>query len=592
MQGLSRTVGCTIVLTLLSSTVAAFSDYAGAASQSLGVVADEYLGTPCLDTWGSCAGEAARGECAANPGFMLSRCPASCGTCDDVDFRTFRNMVEALLYSARNAARATNVSSSIAVASLEYVADHLGDVDETRRKAALRAAAALVATAAERAAASEEIVPSPLLTGGLPPASLLEHLAMRGTKAQKHPAVGFGTWQLSGDALIQALKWAIAAGTRHIDTAEAYHNEKDVGVAIAAVTAPPNGVSREVLFITTKVAEASFNNARRAIDTSLRNLNVEYIDCILLHGPGANGAVRAAAWRELERAHNEGLVRAIGVSNFDVRQLNELEAIAVVPIAVVQNELDPLHHRAQEAVLDWCEKRGVIFVAYSSLAKWPFALASLNDAHVAAAARSIGAAPSDIILRWALQLRVGTVAVIPKATSRDHVAANAPPSLLATPLPTGVFDFISTLASLARSPWNRGAGEYIRSGGDAALRGNSVDAASVTALPAALAAAFAPPARASDGRVQVTLTNPRGAPAVSLFWLPPALRDNEIARCDAMGCAGGVEQGVVNGGESRQVETWVGHRFWTASGGVVHIIASVRTYTLGAAATEEAEEEL
>jgi hypothetical protein len=79
---------------------------------------------------------------------------------------------------------------------------------------------------------------------------------------------------------------------------------------------------------------------------------------------------------------------------------------------------------------------------------------------------------------------------------------------------------------------------------------------------------------------------------VSLFWLPPALRDNEIARCDAIGCAGGVEQGVVNGGESRQVETWVGHRFWTASGGVVHIIASVRTYTLGAAATEEAEEEL
>ena len=561
-----------VVIHSLGSFRGAFD---AAAAQSHAQLRD-WTNAPCVDDWDRCETEAARGECAANPGFMHASCKSSCARCDIVDARTMQSYVEVALYAARN------TGSAAATSAMEFLASQTDSIDPSSRKNTLRAALTILddgkSTLRSLSAAESAVV-----GGGGGQSTIAASLPLRAApNSASIPAVGFGTWKLEGSVCEEAVVHAIAEGYRHLDTAQVYGNEAALGSAVKA-----SGVARAELFITTKLAEASFSDARAAIERSLEQLDTPYVDLLLLHGPGASAAVRLTAWRALERAYAEGLAKAIGVSNFNVAQLEELARSAVVGVAVVQNLLDPYHSgESARLVIEYCAQNKIVFVAYSTLDAWPFALRALDDAHVAAVATEAAVPPSVALLRWALQLAPGVIAVIPKASSHGHIRENSPSAVLAAPLSADALATISSLAVLSRSPWNAPPrGVYARG-----LLPASTSVPSSFAEGDAIAqlrAAFAAPATTAttlEGGVTVRFISPPGA-RFELFWLPASVVDA------ADFAASGVAQGTVEGSSGTVINTFVGHRFWYRRGGdaqsgsegsgVVTIVAGALRYALG-----------
>ena len=262
--------------------------------------------------------------------------------------------------------------------------------------------------------------------GGEPPLGGVRDLAHGGRPL---PRLGLGTFGLRGARAGEAVASALECGYRHVDTASAYRNEAAVGAAVAA-----SGVPREEVFVTTKVSprQAGFDAAARAVEESLKALGLARADLVLVHWPGASGVAHADArrnrelregtWRALERARAQGQCGAIGVSNFGVRHLEELWALAATPPCVNQVEIHPEFQ--QQEVRDWCAERGVVTVAYSSLGRGEL----LADPVVRAVAASASArappaaTPAAVLLRWALQ---SGLAVIPKSACPDRVRENA-----------------------------------------------------------------------------------------------------------------------------------------------------------------------
>jgi methylglyoxal/glyoxal reductase len=177
------------------------------------------------------------------------------------------------------------------------------------------------------------------------------------------PRFGLGVYQSgSGRTTEDAVRWALEAGYRHVDTASMYRNETEVGTAIRrAIDA--GLVRREDVFVTTKLwnSDHGYDEALRAFDASFRRLGLDYIDLFLLHWPVPQR--RRHSWRALERIVGEGRCRAIGVSNYMVRHLEELLGHAAIPPAVNQIELHPWCQ--QREVDAWCKAHGVAVVAYS-----------------------------------------------------------------------------------------------------------------------------------------------------------------------------------------------------------------------------------
>ena len=238
------------------------------------------------------------------------------------------------------------------------------------------------------------------------------------------PQIGLGVWQATGGAEERAVEAALGLGYRHVDTAAAYNNEEGVGRGIAAA-----GVPRAELFVTTKV----FNDrirAREARDSaleSLERLGLDYVDLLLLHWP-VDGGVEA--WRALERLHDEGLARAIGVSNYMPEHLDEL--LAATDVAPANNQIE-FHPRNQQTdVLAYCAERDITVTAWSPLMQGHFrdepALAEIGEAH--------GKSAAQVLLRWDLQRGVVT---IPKSTHPGRIAENL-----------DVLDFALTPAEMAR----------------------------------------------------------------------------------------------------------------------------------------------
>ena len=171
------------------------------------------------------------------------------------------------------------------------------------------------------------------------------------------PVIGFGTFMLSGEICENAVASAIKVGYRMIDTAEAYGNEAAVGNGIVK-----SGIDRNELFLVTKVNYKSYENTRAAVEQSLKNLQTDYIDLLLLHWPFAN---YYAAWRELEQLYTEGKIRAIGVSNFEPAQLVDLIAYNKVAPVVNQIETNLYCQRTEER--KWLDKKNVAHMAYAPL---------------------------------------------------------------------------------------------------------------------------------------------------------------------------------------------------------------------------------
>ncbi|HUH83113.1 MAG TPA: aldo/keto reductase [Stellaceae bacterium] len=228
------------------------------------------------------------------------------------------------------------------------------------------------------------------------------------------PRLGLGVYQ-SGRATENAVGWALEAGYRHVDTAAMYGNEAEVGAALRRAIAA-GVVRREDVFVTTKLwnSDHGYDKALRAFDASFRRLGLDRIDLFLLHWPVPEG--RLDSWRALERILGEGRCRAIGVSNYMVRHLEELLNHAKIPPAVNQIELHPWCQ--QRDVVAFCAAHDIAIVAYSPLTKGVL----LGDRRLAAVARKAQRTPAQVLLRWCLQKRFVT---IPKSAKREHIIENA-----------------------------------------------------------------------------------------------------------------------------------------------------------------------
>ncbi|KAI0029939.1 Aldo keto reductase [Vararia minispora EC-137] len=254
------------------------------------------------------------------------------------------------------------------------------------------------------------------------------------------PQIGLGTW-LSGIGEVEsAVQWAVEAGYRHIDCARIYHNQHEVGAALRRVV--PSIVKREELFITSKL----WNNAHhpddveRALDETLEQLGLEYLDLYLIHWPVAfrPGAelvplrtdIRAAdiaydlpladTWRAVAALRGTGKVRAVGVSNFTVSQLQAIiDATGVVP-AVNQVEAHPL--LPQDELVRFCEEKGIHLTAYSPLGNNLRGETKLVDyPEVTKIADELSASPAQVLIAWGARRGYS---VIPKSVNKDRIYAN------------------------------------------------------------------------------------------------------------------------------------------------------------------------
>jgi diketogulonate reductase-like aldo/keto reductase len=223
------------------------------------------------------------------------------------------------------------------------------------------------------------------------------------------PVLGLGVWQMAaGRETEQAVEWALEAGYRHIDTASMYRNEASVGAALRR-----SGLPREDVFVTTKLMPGR-PSAARELDKSLTRLALDYVDLYLIHWPLP--LANARMWRQLESLEERGRARAIGVSNFGRDRLAKLIGSATRVPAVNQVQFSPYHYRRR--LLDYCNDQGVLFEAYSPLARGR----GLDDPTITAVAERVGRTPAQVMLRWAIQHET---VVIPKSNRQNHIRSNA-----------------------------------------------------------------------------------------------------------------------------------------------------------------------
>lgn len=214
------------------------------------------------------------------------------------------------------------------------------------------------------------------------------------------PQIGLGTWQMNDEEAFNAVQSAISLGYRHIDTAAVYKNEEAVGKAIKH-----SNVTREVLFVTSKLwnRDRGYEETLKAFKTSLKRLNMDYMDLYLLHWP-ANAKqfenwkeINADSWKALETLYKEGKVKAIGVSNFMKEHLEALLQSATIKPMVNQIEFHPGHK--QEEVVEYCQKNGILVEAWSPLGSGKMIT---NEALKEIAKRN-QVSVAQLCIRWILQ---------------------------------------------------------------------------------------------------------------------------------------------------------------------------------------------
>jgi 2,5-diketo-D-gluconate reductase A len=226
------------------------------------------------------------------------------------------------------------------------------------------------------------------------------------------PQLGFGVFQVPPERTQAVVELALEVGYRHIDTAAAYRNEDGVAAAIAS-----SGVRREDVFVTTKVPnnDHGFDSTMAAFEGSLSRLRTDYVDLYLIHWPVPRQDRYVETWRALERIHDEGGARAVGVSNFRVADLERLEAEAETRPTVNQIELHPWLQ--QEELRAWHERHEIATEAWSPLARGEL----LDDRTIGAIAERHEVTPAQAILRWHLQL--GNI-VFPKSVTPARIREN------------------------------------------------------------------------------------------------------------------------------------------------------------------------
>jgi diketogulonate reductase-like aldo/keto reductase len=221
------------------------------------------------------------------------------------------------------------------------------------------------------------------------------------------PLLALGVWQVpDGRECEDAVRWALEAGYRHIDTAQGYGNERSVGRALR-----DSGIPRQDVFITTKF-DPGLRDPEAEAQRSLEHLGVDAVDLYIVHWP-AGGPTWA--WEGMQRAHERGYARSIGVSNFSAAEVAAVLEVAEVPPVVNQVQFSPFEFRRR--LLEACERNGVALEAYSPLGVGRH----LRDRQVAGIADRLGRTPAQVLIRWALQRGI---VVLPKSTHRDRIEQN------------------------------------------------------------------------------------------------------------------------------------------------------------------------
>lgn len=236
------------------------------------------------------------------------------------------------------------------------------------------------------------------------------------------PILGLGTSGLKGPAAEEAVYEALMKGYRLIDTAAWYENEEAVGKAISRAIS--NGVSREDIFVITKVwkTEMGFQKATRSFEDSLTRLDLSYVDLLLIHWPDKEDAVNVETWKALEELQESGRVRSIGVSNFTKEHLLPLLKEGKVRPAVNQYESYP--GSSNSSLKDYCDSENIVSIAYSPIKRGEIS----EENHIASLSEKYNKTPAQIALKWHIQRNV---IPIPKSGHTKHIREN-----------TEIFDFL------------------------------------------------------------------------------------------------------------------------------------------------------
>lgn len=240
------------------------------------------------------------------------------------------------------------------------------------------------------------------------------------------PVYGIGTYSLTGETCVESITAALNSGVRLIDTAYMYHNEESVGEAVRN-----SGIPREEIFVITKLYPNQFSNPEEAIEETLHKLDIDYIDMMLLHHPGAGDV---EAYFAMEKAVADGKIRSIGLSNWYIEELEEfLPQVNITP-ALVQNEIHPYYQ--ENDVIPYIQSHGIVVQGWYPLGGRGYTAELLGDKVISEIAAAHGKSSAQVILRWNLQKGV---VVIPGSSNPDHIQEN-----------TELFDFELTAEEMER----------------------------------------------------------------------------------------------------------------------------------------------
>ena len=224
------------------------------------------------------------------------------------------------------------------------------------------------------------------------------------------PCMGFGCYNAFDDVITSAVRMALEAGYRYIDSAAFYKNEPAVGEGLSSYSG-----AREDLFVLSKAWPSAFEDMEAAFGCTAKDLRLEYLDAYIIHWPGTNDKRRLSAYEQLLRLTEKGYVRAPGVSNFNITQLQQIKDEFGVYPAVHEIECHPSYQ--QRELIDWCRERQIQIISYEPLNRTK----DLSLPAVSMLAEKYGKTPAQIVLRWHVQ---HDQIPIPKSGNRDRITEN------------------------------------------------------------------------------------------------------------------------------------------------------------------------